>query len=248
MSMTDKEVVEGAERMARELLSIEGFKTTELRIRASTNPRAVKAWKTVEMLLDAYNGTDLQSAIDNVDDDEVEPTLHPREFRPKLRDFFYRIEGFDLLPGSKAAGFMLHVATEALARLRDVEVDLEEYQELQMRALKRLSRIDKLPKKLLKGARIVLSSGNAMPTRFVVDEMFGGSIGADPEDMGRLADSGAEAIQRIGSDVVYTPHNCDAPVQALILHVLVQTWAEWAHDKLLAQDLAAERRSKATGA
>ena len=236
MSMTDKQVVEGAERMARELLRIEGFKTTEVHIRASSNPRAIQAWKSVALLLEAYNDTDLQLAVDNVDE-QVRPTAHPREFKPKLRDFFYRIEGFDLLLGSKAAGFVLYVATEALARLRDVEVGAEEYQALQMRALERMSRIDKLPKKLLKNARIVLHPGTAMAKRFVVDETFGGSIGADPENIGRLADYGAEAIQCIGSQVEYTPHNCDAPVQALILHVLVQTWAEWAHMELLAQDL-----------
>ncbi|MEX3983927.1 hypothetical protein AB4Y45_33620 [Paraburkholderia sp. EG287A] len=242
MSMTDKQVVEGAERMARELLSIEGFKTLEPSIRASTNPRAVKAWKTVEMLLEAYNGTDLQSAVANVADDDIAPTLNPALFKPKLRDFFYRIEGFNLFPGSKTAGFVLFVATEALARLRDVKVSVEEYQALQMRALERISRIDKLPKKLASRARIGLYPGTAIPARFVTDEMFGGSIGADPEDIGRLAEQGAEAIERIGSMVEYTPHNCDAPVQALMLHILVQTWGEWASAELLAQDLAAERR------
>lgn len=237
MNITDKEVVAGAERMARKLLGFEGFETSEPSIRGSSNPRAVKAWKTVEMLLEAYNGTDLQSAVDNVDDNDTEPVIDPREFEPKLRDFFYRIEGFNLLKGAKAAGFVLVVATEALVRLRDVEVGVEEYQQLQMRALERMSRIEKLPKKLLSRAQLVLYPGTAMPMRFVTDAVFGASIGADPDEMVRLAEEGAAAIERLGSTVEYTPHNCDAPVQAMMLHILAQTWAEWAHDKLLAQDI-----------
>jgi hypothetical protein len=75
MSMTDNEVVEGAERMARELLRSNafGYETSEPSIRKSRNPRAVSAWRIVEKMLDAYNGTDLQSAVDSVDEDEDSP-------------------------------------------------------------------------------------------------------------------------------------------------------------------------------
>ena len=76
MSMTDKELVEGAERMARALLSASGYSTTEDSIRKSENPRAQNAWRTVGAMLDAYNGTDLQSAVDSVDED-AEPVPPP---------------------------------------------------------------------------------------------------------------------------------------------------------------------------
>lgn len=157
--------------------------------------------------------------------------------KPELREFFYRFEGLDLIRGPKAAGFVLVVATEALARLHAVEVNVEEYQQLQMRALERISRIEKMKKNLLSRAQLVLYPGTAMPTRFVTDAVFGASIGADPETLGRLAEEGVQAIERVGPVVEYTPHNCDTPMQALMLLILAQTWAEWAHVKLLAQDL-----------
>ncbi|KVP16885.1 hypothetical protein WJ84_01010 [Burkholderia ubonensis] len=76
MSMTDQEVVEGAERMARELLLASGYSTTEATIRKSQNPRAQKAWATVAAMLEAYNGTDLQSAVDSVEEaDEPAPPV-----------------------------------------------------------------------------------------------------------------------------------------------------------------------------
>ncbi|KVP65642.1 hypothetical protein WJ96_04545 [Burkholderia ubonensis] len=73
MSMTDKEVVDGAERMARALLAASGYSTTEASIRKSQNPRAQNAWATVTAMLDAYNGTDLQSAVDSVDEEDEQP-------------------------------------------------------------------------------------------------------------------------------------------------------------------------------
>ncbi|MBK3780291.1 hypothetical protein G3A43_08475 [Paraburkholderia aspalathi] len=72
MSMTDKQVVEGAERMARALLRDLGYETSEPSIRKSRNPRAVSAWRTVGTLLDAYNGTDLPAAVESVDEEEAE--------------------------------------------------------------------------------------------------------------------------------------------------------------------------------
>ena len=47
MSMTDQQVVEAAERMARTLLSEFGYETSEPSIRKSQNPRAVSGvpWK-----------------------------------------------------------------------------------------------------------------------------------------------------------------------------------------------------------
>jgi hypothetical protein len=71
MSMTDKQVVDAAERMARVVLSEFGFETSEPSIRKSTNPRATSAWRIVGKLLEEYNGTDLQSAVQSVDEEEA---------------------------------------------------------------------------------------------------------------------------------------------------------------------------------
>jgi hypothetical protein len=71
MSMTDKQVVEGAERMARELLSaFGGHQSGEPSIRKSDHPRAISAWSITERLLETYNGTDLKSAVASVDDED----------------------------------------------------------------------------------------------------------------------------------------------------------------------------------
>lgn len=236
MSMTDKQVVEGAECMARELLRFQGYQSNEASIRGSTNPRAVSAWKAVTLMLGAYNGTDLQSAVDSVDQDELRMQMPPSMLKPKLRDFFYRIEDFNLLPKQKAAGFVLVVATEALARLHDVFVAEEEYLALQNQVQKRISRIPNMPPSYQKSARIAFHLGTAMPRAFVADDVFGGSIGADPQALEKVASYGADAVQHVGSTVEYTPHNCDSPLEAMMLHVVVQTWAEWAHCHLLAQD------------
>lgn len=69
MAMTDKEVVDGAERMARVLLQAWGFEFSGEAVRKSANPRAVSAWSVVSSMLEEYNGTDLQSAVDSVDED-----------------------------------------------------------------------------------------------------------------------------------------------------------------------------------
>lgn len=69
MSMTDKEIVDGAERMAKTMLLSLGFQTDEPELRKSKNPRAQGVWAAVGAMLEAYNGTDLESAVDNVDNE-----------------------------------------------------------------------------------------------------------------------------------------------------------------------------------
>jgi len=50
-----------------------------------------------------------------------------------------------------------------------------------------------------------------------------------------------DALERLGPTLDYTPHNCDAPVQAIALIIMVQTWAEWAHHRLSVQGYRAQR-------
>lgn len=69
VGMTDVEVVEGAERMARVLLKAWGFAFSGAAVRHSANPRAISAWSVVSTMLEEYNGTDLSSAVDSVDCD-----------------------------------------------------------------------------------------------------------------------------------------------------------------------------------
>ncbi|WP_241019529.1 hypothetical protein [Burkholderia sp. Ac-20345] len=69
IGMTDLEVVEGAERMARVLLKAWGFEFSGEAVRKSGNPRAISAWNVVSAMLKEYNGTDLSSAVDSVDCD-----------------------------------------------------------------------------------------------------------------------------------------------------------------------------------
>ncbi|MBB4517205.1 hypothetical protein [Paraburkholderia fungorum] len=69
VGMSDLDVVEGAERMARVLLKAWGFAFSGAAVRYSANPRAISAWNVVSAMLEEYNGTDLSSAVDSVDCD-----------------------------------------------------------------------------------------------------------------------------------------------------------------------------------
>lgn len=69
VATTDRDVVEGAERMARILLQAMGFDFSGESVRASSNPRAVRAWNVVGALLEEYNGTDLSSAVDALEEE-----------------------------------------------------------------------------------------------------------------------------------------------------------------------------------
>ncbi|WP_245176303.1 hypothetical protein [Cupriavidus sp. AcVe19-6a] len=70
--MSDAEVVQGAERMARVLLKAWGFGFTGESVRNSKNPRAISAWSVVTSMLEEYNGTDLSSAVDSSETEGVD--------------------------------------------------------------------------------------------------------------------------------------------------------------------------------
>ena len=143
-------------------------------------------------------------------------------------DFFYRIDGLDLKPGNKTAGFCFSVSTEAMVLLAKEPVPQEEIDRLMASARKRLSRVS--TRTVPVNAEILFFENTACPRAFISDAMIGGSIGADPETFARLLTP--HPVDRIGREVQFTPHNCDLAEQALVLVVLAQTWAEYAQAKL----------------
>jgi hypothetical protein len=64
-------------------------------------------------------------------------------------------------------------------------------------------------------------------------------LAVTPEQLAQLLAD--DALERLGPTLDYTPHNCDAPVQAIALIIMVQTWAEWAHHRLSVQGYRAQR-------
>ncbi|HDR9103408.1 TPA: hypothetical protein QDB04_000128 [Burkholderia vietnamiensis] len=75
--MNDKEIVEGAERMARTLLALTGVVTDEPSLRNSRDVRVVPVWRSVAMLLETYNGTNLAAAVKRYDRDVFKLTAKP---------------------------------------------------------------------------------------------------------------------------------------------------------------------------
>ena len=62
--------------------------------------------------------------------------------------------------------------------------------------------------------------------------MVGGSLGLDHREVEDILDQQLEPQYR-PAKLCYSPHNVDAPTQALILMLMVSTWAEWATEELL---------------
>ncbi|MBU9200108.1 hypothetical protein KTD31_01655 [Burkholderia multivorans] len=147
-------------------------------------------------------------------------------------NFFTRIDYLNLVPGNKTAGFVLAVSTQALKALAAISVTDEEVHELNRRARERVSRAGLLPATLVEDCGFELRLGG-VPSHFWVSQMFGGSIGARPEELSWL--SVPEKAEWLGEELEYSPHNVDTPAQALVLVILSQTWAEWAQGKLRAQ-------------
>lgn len=93
VGMSDAEVVQGAERMAIVLLNAWGFVFSGESVRNSKNPRAVSAWSVVTSMLEAYNGTDLSSAVDSgemeaEEEMEEEAAVRPRPDPAAAKQFF----------------------------------------------------------------------------------------------------------------------------------------------------------------
>lgn len=145
-------------------------------------------------------------------------------FDPML-DCFYRFDGLTLQPGNKTAGFTVQVRTDALRSFRFPVTD--DALDLLMRDIEqRVANSGLLPADALGYLRILFEPGSAVPRAFVVDPMFGGSVGADPDELPRVL--AADDSEEQWPLVAYTPHNLDQPAQALVLMVMVVAWAEWA--------------------
>lgn len=145
-------------------------------------------------------------------------------------EFFYRIEGFGLVPGNKTAGFVVQVSTAAVKRLLSMLVKADEHRALVDEVKERVLRARLVTKAEIEMLGIELAYGSACPLFFSTDPATGGSIGARPEDLQRATKGSAEAY--LGPSVEYTPHNVDSPAQAMVLMIAIQTWAEWAHARL----------------
>lgn len=61
--MTEQEIVDGCERMARSLASSDGFIFDDRSFRLSASPRAQMYWRQAVDALAAYNGTDAENAV-----------------------------------------------------------------------------------------------------------------------------------------------------------------------------------------
>lgn len=143
-----------------------------------------------------------------------------------MEQFIYRVEGFDLVPGNKTAGFTLIVSTKALQVLQKVTVTTEQYQDLMMQMRERVVRSKLFPKNMVSGCGVQLFKGSACPAYFTTDPVLGGSVGADPDHLLRLQET--DALEQFGETMSFTPHNTDSPAQAMALLIMIQTWDEWA--------------------
>jgi hypothetical protein len=157
-------------------------------------------------------------------------------------NFFTRIDYMSLKPGNKTAGFFLAVAVSALKTLGTVQVTDEERARLLEDAKTRVRRAELLPAELVEECGLELLSGSGIPRYFWVNQMFGGSLGANPDELDKV--SRPDQADWLGEEMMYTPHNVDAPKQALVLMILVQTWAEWAWGKILVAEHALLRQEK----
>lgn len=145
----------------------------------------------------------------------------------------YRLESYVLTNAPKQAGFVLCIPTSTLGLLSKLRVSEEQAQHLQKMCNTRLHNLweaKMIRKSLLKSAHVRLWENSPVPRFFTADPIFGGSLGADPETFGRLCSP--ETMAWLGDEVAYTPHNVDNAVGAIVLTVLVATWAEWAQGQL----------------
>ncbi|KVP75237.1 hypothetical protein WJ96_05630 [Burkholderia ubonensis] len=157
-------------------------------------------------------------------------------------NFFTRIDFMTLQPGNKTVGFFFAVSVPALQALSTVAVTEEEWQRVLADARTRVRHAALLPEELVEECGLELYQGTAVPRYFWVNRMFGGSLGAQPEELGYISEPAR--AEGLGPELSYSPHNVDTPAQALVLMILVQTWSEWASGKLM---LVQEKLSRKEG-
>lgn len=141
--------------------------------------------------------------------------------------FFHRIESLSLVSGNKTSGFVLVVSADAARRLQKIKFTEQEYAFLQSAMKGRVLQSKLLPKKAIGNIGLQPWSGSACPLSFIIDPMFGGSIGSFLQELEQLGYYDKEDGEE-DYDIRYVPHNVDTPNQALALLIMVETWAEWA--------------------
>jgi hypothetical protein len=104
----------------------------------------------------------------------------PQAGHAGVEDFFCRIDGFDITPGWKSAGFFLTVSTGALRQLRQMEASSEHRQALLDRVHERLSLAGVLPKKAVQFCGLSFVGISACPHVFTTDPTMGASLGGNP--------------------------------------------------------------------
>lgn len=149
------------------------------------------------------------------------------------KEFFCRIDGFDMKPGSKRAGFTVVLDGESAIRLRNIKISEKDAANLNEMVAGRLAHAEVVNEATQKSCRVILAESSAFP-KVIMTSAIGGSIGLDGEVVRRLVLD--DANQWVGPVVEMTPHNVDSPKEALALMVMVQTWAEWAYTQMLCAD------------
>lgn len=149
------------------------------------------------------------------------------------KEFFCRIDGFDMKPGSKQSGFTVVLDGESAVRLRNIKITEKDASSLNEMVASRLAHAEVVNEAIQKSCRVILAESSAFP-KIIMTSGIGGSIGLDGEEVRRLGLD--DANQWVGPVVEMTPHNVDSPKEALALMVMVQTWAEWAHTQMLCSD------------
>ncbi|MFK4706113.1 hypothetical protein ABIC83_002952 [Roseateles asaccharophilus] len=149
----------------------------------------------------------------------------------EFKGLMYRLNGFDLESGNKAAGFGVSLPTDQLGMLAQIKVSEDRIVSLHRSIQARLANAKLLPKPIIRECGVMLLDGSACPRAFVADPVFGASIGADPGTLQRILDG--EGVESFGPEIEYTPHNTDSAKQAIALAIIVATWAEWANHELL---------------
>lgn len=147
-------------------------------------------------------------------------------------NFFTRIDGLSLTPGNKTAGFCLAVSVPEAHVLSRLVVRESDLQQLQAEMVQRIKNSGLLTGADAEDCGIEFFQGCSLPSYFWVNRMFSASIGAEPNDLADIVLP--SLVGDLGPEISYTPHNCDAPQHALVLLIMVQTWAEWAWGRLLA--------------
>lgn len=150
--------------------------------------------------------------------------------------FFYRIDGLGLTPGNKRAGFVLAVETGALQKLVRSKIGRAWQQKIIQHAQERLLACGLVSKTMSRQCGITFWEDSACPRYFSGIPCFGGSIGADPEELSQLASPEHDprsSLEWLPQEICYTPHNMDTPKEAFVIMMLAQAWAEFACDHLM---------------